>query len=219
MMGDFVPSNQLQILNEEREITTFQSSRGESYLDLSITNSKMLANIRNLDISEVERALDHNIIKFNITLDIDEDNAPKTPGERLSIKEHQYTNVYEKLQHIDSAAFQIKDREGATKNLTKICATSLNKNLDIQEFTKKLEEAKQTACKETCANRKSEIKDDREDCTMVNERAENNAEKTNALRRYKQTNNEALQEIRKSETQKAKAEFQAVVKKEKTRSC
>jgi hypothetical protein len=69
----------------------------------------MIADIRNWDISEEESASDHNVIKFNITLDKDEGNAPKAPVERLSIKKHQYTKFYEKLQHIVSATFRIKD--------------------------------------------------------------------------------------------------------------
>jgi hypothetical protein len=46
MMEDFVASNQLHIINEERTLTTFQSSRGESNIDLTIANNKMLANIQ-----------------------------------------------------------------------------------------------------------------------------------------------------------------------------
>jgi hypothetical protein len=45
MMEGFVTSNQLHIINEERTLTTFQSSRGESNIALTITNNKMLANI------------------------------------------------------------------------------------------------------------------------------------------------------------------------------
>jgi hypothetical protein len=46
MMEDFVASNQLHIINEERTFKTFQSSRGESNIDLTITNNRILANIQ-----------------------------------------------------------------------------------------------------------------------------------------------------------------------------
>jgi hypothetical protein len=62
MMEDFVASNQLHILNEERTITTFQSNGGESNIDLTIANNKMLANILNWEISGEESASVH---KFN----------------------------------------------------------------------------------------------------------------------------------------------------------
>jgi len=53
---------------------------------------------------------------------------------------------------------------------------------------------------------------------VVDERAENNAEKTDAMRRYQWTSNEALRESRKTQYTKAKTEYQAAVRKEKTRS-
>jgi hypothetical protein len=85
-MEDFVASNQLHIINEERTLTTFQSSRGESNIDLTIANNKMIANIQKWDISEEESALDHNIIKFNITLDKAEGTVLDAPGQRLRIR-------------------------------------------------------------------------------------------------------------------------------------
>jgi hypothetical protein len=55
-------SNQLHFLNEERKLITFQSSRVESNIDLTIANNEMFANVREWDISEEGSASDHNII-------------------------------------------------------------------------------------------------------------------------------------------------------------
>jgi len=41
-MEDFVASNQLHIMNEERTLKTFQGCRGESNIDLTFANNKML---------------------------------------------------------------------------------------------------------------------------------------------------------------------------------
>jgi ectoine hydroxylase-related dioxygenase (phytanoyl-CoA dioxygenase family) len=117
-MEDFVASNQLHIINEERTLTTFQSSRGESNIDLTIANNKMFTNIQKWDISEEESALDHNIIKFNITLDKAKGIVLDDPG-RLRIKEHQYTEFYQKFQRNASMTFQIEDIAGAMKTLMK----------------------------------------------------------------------------------------------------
>jgi hypothetical protein len=68
-MEDFVASNQLHFLSEERTLTNFQSSRGESNINLTIANNEMLAKVREWDISEEESASDHNIIKFSISFD------------------------------------------------------------------------------------------------------------------------------------------------------
>jgi hypothetical protein len=91
MMEDYVANKQMHIINEERTLTTFQSSRGESNIDLTIADNKMIANIQKWDISEEESASGHNIIKFNITLDKAEGIVLNDPGQRLRIKEQQYT--------------------------------------------------------------------------------------------------------------------------------
>jgi hypothetical protein len=62
-MEDFVASNQLHFLKEERALTTFHSSRWKSNIDITIANNEMLANVREWDISEEESDSDHNIIK------------------------------------------------------------------------------------------------------------------------------------------------------------
>jgi endonuclease/exonuclease/phosphatase family metal-dependent hydrolase len=49
-MEDFVASHQLHFLNEERTLTTFQSNRGESNIDLTIVNNGMLAHVQEWDI-------------------------------------------------------------------------------------------------------------------------------------------------------------------------
>jgi hypothetical protein len=149
MMEDFVASHQLHIINEERTLTTFQSSRGKSNIDLTIANNKMLANIQKWDISEEESASDHNIIKFNITLDKAEGIVLDDPGHRLKIKEHQYTEFYEKFQRNASVTFQIEDRGRSNEDLDEVLSQKLEAIRDIQKFTKKLEEAIQKVGKET----------------------------------------------------------------------
>jgi hypothetical protein len=50
-LEEFLASNQLHIINEDSEETTFQSRRGSSNIDLTIVNNQMLANIRGWEIS------------------------------------------------------------------------------------------------------------------------------------------------------------------------
>jgi hypothetical protein len=90
-MEDFVESNPLHFLNEERTLTTFHSSRGKSKIDLTIANNEMLANVREWGISEEESAPDHNIIKFNISFHKAAGKALDAPEGRLGIMKHQHT--------------------------------------------------------------------------------------------------------------------------------
>jgi hypothetical protein len=214
-----VASNQLHFLNEERTLT--KSSRGESNIDLTIANNEMLANVREWDISEEESASDHNIIKFNISSDKAAGKALDAPGERLSIREHQLTKFYETFQHAASAAFQIEVRGRSNEELDRELNQKIKENLDVREFTTKLEEVIQKACKETNGNRKTTTQKVKGGTLpwWTNE-LKIMRKKTNALRRrYQRTiGNEALRESRKTLYNKAKAEYQAAVRKEKTRS-
>ena len=66
LLQEFLARNQLHIINEESTRTTFQSSRGTSNIDITITNNQMLADINDWQILEVESASDHNIINFTL---------------------------------------------------------------------------------------------------------------------------------------------------------
>jgi len=46
-LEEFVASHHLHIINEENERTTFQSTRGKSNIDLTITNDQMLTYVKN----------------------------------------------------------------------------------------------------------------------------------------------------------------------------
>jgi hypothetical protein len=151
MMEDFLASNQLHIVNEKRTLKTFQSSRGESNIDLTIAKNMMLANMQNCDISEEERVSDH-IIKFNNTFDKAEGIVIDDHG-RLRIKEHQYMEFYEKLHRISSVTFQIEDRDRSNEDLDEALSQMLEATRDIQGFTIKLEEVILKAAKETGGSR------------------------------------------------------------------
>jgi len=218
-MEDFVASNELHIFNEERTLKTFQSSRGESNIDLTIANNKMPANIQNCDISEEESASDHNIMKFNITLDKAEGIVIDDPG-RLRIKEHQHMEFYENIQRIASVTFQIEDRGRSNEDLDEALSRKLEATRDIQEFTKKLEEVIQKAAKETSGSRNTaKQKAKGKTVPWWTNGLTTMRKKTNALRRRYQTttSNDALRVSRKTQYNKAKAEYQAAVRKEKTR--
>jgi hypothetical protein len=45
-LEEFLASHHLQVINEESERTTFQSTRGKSDIDLTITNNQMLADVK-----------------------------------------------------------------------------------------------------------------------------------------------------------------------------
>ena len=70
-LREFLNYHQLHIINEDSARTTFQSSRGSSNIDLTVTNNNMLADIEDWEIMEEESCSDHNITKYSLNFNID----------------------------------------------------------------------------------------------------------------------------------------------------
>jgi hypothetical protein len=93
--------------------------------------------------------------------------------------------------------------------------------LDIGQFTAKLEDTIQTTCREMYRfKEKSKPKTKGRSVPWWTDELQVMKKRTNALRRRYQrtTNNEILRESRKSQHNKAKADYQTAIKKEKIRS-
>ena len=54
------------VMNEATETPTFQSKRGSSRIDLTITNSKLVRFVSDWTCGEEESCSDHNIVNFKI---------------------------------------------------------------------------------------------------------------------------------------------------------
>jgi len=148
-LEDFIASNNLHVINEDNGRTTFQSSRGKSNIDLTITNNQILADIKNWDIPEKESASDHNIIKFSIRLDKHNTQENHYAEQRYRIKEHLLTKFNEKLHSNIAKAFQLEDKERNTDETDEELSNQVRESTDIGHFTFKLEEVIQTTCRET----------------------------------------------------------------------
>jgi hypothetical protein len=68
MLEEFLMSKQLhtRVINEERCLTTFRSSRGISNIDITVVNNQALDIARQWEISDQERCSDHSIINYGI---------------------------------------------------------------------------------------------------------------------------------------------------------
>jgi len=81
-LEEFLISKQIFIMNEDSEMTAFQSTRGSSNIDLTISNNKLLKEVQEWKIIEEESCSDHKIIQFYIG----QYNAHQTGNEFQSIK-------------------------------------------------------------------------------------------------------------------------------------
>jgi hypothetical protein len=65
-LEEFLITQQLFIINEESYMKKFQSSRGPSNINLTISNYKLLKEVQEWKISEEDSYSDHKIIQFYI---------------------------------------------------------------------------------------------------------------------------------------------------------
>lgn len=66
IMEEFILGSNLHILNCNTNVTTYESSRGTSNVDLTITNNMMLPLVRNWTCSNDVSCSDHRLIEFSI---------------------------------------------------------------------------------------------------------------------------------------------------------
>ena len=64
ILEEFLICNDLYVLNEATETPTFQSNRGSSRIDLTITNSRLVCYVSDWIYGEEESCSDHNIVNF-----------------------------------------------------------------------------------------------------------------------------------------------------------
>jgi len=66
LLKDFVIENRLHIINEESRLTNFESNRGNSNVDLTLTDTKMVTLAKEWQCNEQESFSDHQIIAFRV---------------------------------------------------------------------------------------------------------------------------------------------------------
>jgi hypothetical protein len=66
ILEEFIISNRIHITNEDSNLTTFQSNRGTSNVDLTIADNKMVTLLNKWQCNDQESFSDHRIITFHI---------------------------------------------------------------------------------------------------------------------------------------------------------
>jgi len=155
LLEEFLASNQIHIINEESTRRNFQSSTGKNHVDITLTKNQMLADINNWQILEVESASVHNIIKFNIKFGNINKKINNAHDLRYIIKGQQQTDFHEKIYHIISKTFQIKDKEGRDGDIDEELNRLLKGHTDTRNFTETLDEVIHTPCRERCKSTKA----------------------------------------------------------------
>jgi hypothetical protein len=110
-LEEYLISRDLNIMNEESELTTFQSRRGSSNVDLTIVNNRLLKNFTDWEISEDDSCSDHNIIKFKIGHDNNHETQHNHKGPKYFINKQNYDRFDENLIELLAMKFRMENSE------------------------------------------------------------------------------------------------------------
>jgi hypothetical protein len=217
-MEDYLASKQLYIINEESESTTYNSRRGKSNIELTITNSRLLRAVNGWEISSEESCSDHNFLKFNIGIVNSSQNCHdegNNRGIRYLEKEEKYDEFDRNLVQEACMSFNNAKWDGSTEDLDMQLSKTVSIVKDLEKFVDTFTETLQSACSRTfktisTSNRTNKMKSVpwwTANLTIMRKRI-------NALRRqYQRTRNE--EELRESRKRKyfEKKKYQNEIKK------
>ena len=133
-------------MNEERERTTFQSRRGSSNIDLTVTNNRLLQNFHDWEISEDESCFYHDIMKLNLGHETKQLIQHNPHGLRYIIQEKvNYNRFDQNLIEFVAKNFQMENTEYVA-SLDSNLATNTKEPGDIESVVEKLLEATNLSC-------------------------------------------------------------------------
>jgi hypothetical protein len=139
-LEEYLISRDLNIMNEESELTTLQSDRGSSNIDLTILNNWLLQNFTDWEISEEDSCSDHNIIKFKIEYDNKHEMQHTHNGTRYIINKQNYNRFDKNLTELAAVKVELKNSEDLL-SLDSDLASHIKETHDLQRAVEKLQEA------------------------------------------------------------------------------
>jgi hypothetical protein len=219
-LEEYLLSRDLNIMNEESDLTTYQSRRGRSNIDLTIINNCILKHFKDWEISTEDSCSDHNIIKFKLEQENNYGIQYNYTGARYITTEENYNRFEHNLQEVIAQEYRIERKEDF-ESLDNTLAKHIKETDDLERTVEMLQTAITTSCKNSFKIRQNTNK-------MIKHKSVPwwTAELTikrkrlNALRRrYQRTkNNDETREHRKCIYCEERKEYQTTLKREKLKS-
>ena len=219
ILEEYLSSRDLNIMNEESELTTYQSTRGRSNIDITITNNSILKIFTDWQISTEDSLSDHNIIKFNIG-QLNHGIQYNYTGTRYNKTEETFSKFDDNLQEDIAKEFEMQSK-GDLETQDNILAKYIQETDDIEYVVEKLQTAITTSCKKSFKTRRNTNKMTKQKSVpWWTAELTTKRKRLNALRRlYQRTkNNEELRNHRKNAYYEERKEYATTIKKEKIKS-
>lgn len=217
-LEEFFICNNLYVMNESTDAATFQSSRGSSRVDLTITNNKLLRYFSEWQCGEEESCSDHNIIKFRIESSNIGECKTSYLGVRYITKQENYKKFQTSLANNFISTFNCSNQLEVTKLDKELREKTKQYNAEalIQDCFSCITAACNTAFR--ISRSKKQITG--RTVPWWSTELQILRKKTNALRRrYQRTrNNEDLRSERKTQYMEGKRLYQSRIEEEKFKS-
>ena len=217
---EFITANDLYIMNEDRNIPTFDGATGSSYVDLTITCSKLAHKVQNWSIGEEESCSDHNLISFNVELEADRGKMEYARN-RFIIRENKWEIFQDRIMSELKRSYDIPGISMDESDLDIKLEENIEKSADIKSDMARYKEALWKACSSSFGipNRKGKEPKGKtvpwwtNDLTVLRKRVNSDR------RKYQRTTtNRMLREKRKIIYLERKGQYEALISQEKLKA-
>jgi len=155
-LEEYIYSRDLNIMNEQSELTTYQSTTGRSNIDITITNNSLLKTISDWQVGTEDSLSDHNIIKFNIGQNNHGTQYNHT-GKRYITTEETLSDFEGNLHKAIEKEFEMEGKDD-TAPLDRMLAKHIQEAEDIERTVGKLQAAITNSCKQSFKIRRNNNK-------------------------------------------------------------
>ena len=146
ILEEFLISQQLHIMNEASNYTTFRSGRGTSNIDLTVISNQLLSRVVEWEISDQESCSDHSIIRYAIG---------QGKGNRIEFDFHDVRYIVQKgnIEKFQENLLRLAEKkickinkDGGIEDLDKTLCKGVFEETDIETFPEKFHEVFKLAC-------------------------------------------------------------------------
>ena len=216
ILEEYLICNDLYVLNEATKTPTFQSIRGSSYTDLTITNSRLIRNVTDWTCGEEESCSDHNLVNFKIASVSNVQDRTTFTGVRYITKQEDYKKFDTNLAANFISTFNCTNKMDL-KDLDEELQGKVNfYNTEdlIHDCFSSITAASNTAFRIS----KGRTLNFKRTVHWWNDELKILRKKVTALRRYQRINNEDLRGERKIQYNEGKRHYQSKLQEEKFKS-
>lgn len=220
-MEAYLSVNNIFIMNEKSDITTFESSTGKSNVDLTLSNACLVQSLFDWECCHDESCSDHRIITFNIGTPSVQHNDNGFHSIKYIVNEANFGDFEESIVKELEQRFLNQTASMTLLNMDKELSMVAERATDMDGFVTDYETVIDTACKNAFIIKDtSRLKSKKRSVPWWTTELTIQRKKTNAARRlYQRTkNDEILRTYRRDFYLEQKKEYTAAIRQAKLRS-